>query len=165
MTCSCIEGEWNFKIRALDVKTLEFRDLSKWNLRPPYVLPDKHTVTIIDPLDTSFDIEVNPQGSTIIKNTDLGQSGCLLDGIYCFSAYGCKNCENSSGDIKFTKTEFLGPQLMCKVQTEVVKGDTSYMTKFKQIEGSGKLGLTDQVRDLYSSLSGDLSMVNCSKCC
>lgn len=166
MKCSCIEGEWEFSLTVLDVKTLEYKDLSKWNERTPYVVPDLHQITILDPMDREFVIDVIPQGSTWITNSDLGQPGCLEDGLYCISAYSCRSCVDGTwGETKFSKTEFLGPQMLCKVRTQVAKGDTAPYMKYKQIEASGKLGLTDQMGELYSSLEEDLSMLNCDNCC
>lgn len=167
MTCSCIKGEWIFNVNILDTKNLEFVSRSAWNEEGPYIIPDKHEIAITTPEGKEIKIKVNPTGSTIIKNTDLGlsESDCIEDGIYCFSAYACVSCESGAGDRKFTKQELIAPQLDCSIRQLVAKGKTEFYGRLKEIEASAKLGLSERVNELYMSLEDDVSMESCDKCC
>jgi len=171
MSCSCIKGSaWNFDIEVVDVKTLRYSDYSEWNETHPYVIPDKHTITVTTPRNTKVELEVNPQGSTIISGTDLGFSACIDDGVYCIEAYSCKSCDSGDwGEKKFTKQLAVLPQSDCKVKNLIATGDEStankMSSKLKQIEGLSKIGQDQKVADLYTIFNRELEKLNCSSCC
>lgn len=170
MACSCIKGtSWNFDIECIDVKTLRYTDFSDWNTTEPYVIPDKHVITITTPENKKVDINVNPGGTTIIKHSDLGFSSCIMDGVYCIEAYSCKSCNDDTwGEKKFTKQEAILPQSKCKVDNLRATGSdkaNKMSSKLKQIEGVSKIGQTSKAADLYKIFSRELEKLNCSSCC
>jgi len=167
VACSCIKGDFDFKINTLDVKTLEFVHLSTWQTEGNYTIPDEHEIYITAPdSDQPITLKVNPTGSTIITNSDLGVSSCIEDGIYCIQAKACKSCENGEwGDTEFTKTELIAPQMLCSITQLTAQGKTEFWGRMKEVKASAKLGLTERVKELYSSLDEDLSMESCDKCC
>lgn len=85
--CSCIRGNYNVYVKALDKKTLIYQDLSDWMDEPRYDLPETYTVTVIPPGEsTGVSLELNIRNTNRISEDDLG---CIKDGVWCFQTESC----------------------------------------------------------------------------
>jgi len=87
MNCSCIRGNYNIYVEALDKNTIIYQDLSDWMDDPRYSAPSEYDVQVIPPdgstgkLITLSVLHTNRISSEVI--------GPIEDGIWCFQTESC----------------------------------------------------------------------------
>lgn len=91
--CSCIKGNYNFKLEHLGCNLMLYRDLSVWMTGSGYVIPDTYTLKITLPGRTvPISIQVKTNDINKITPEDLNLRGSSFpDGIYCFEVVSCDN--------------------------------------------------------------------------
>lgn len=168
MNCACIRGtgrKFDFYLELLDCDTLVFTDLSNWMDEEYYTIPEEYPMTITLPNGSKKDVMFKPKSSTIITSSELG-SGCLLDGVYCFTVSSC--------GYTYSRNRGITCSLECKLDTLTSKLDTSvvyskalmdkilrlslYIESFKI---NAEIGKINQATSIFKVLSKELEDVDC----
>lgn len=102
-TCSCIRGNFNIYVKAIDKDTLVYHDLSEWMTDDGYIVPDTYSVTITPPATSKSTTLTLKTGST--NQIGVSELGSLKDGAYCFEVTSC--------GISYKKSVGLFPSLEC----------------------------------------------------
>ena len=125
--CSCIRGNFNFYVEALDKETIIYQDLSDWMDEENYEDPVSYDVTIIPPTKTKGVTLSLLVGST--NRLTSQELGCFLDGIYCFKVTSC--------GVEYIRSKAIFPYLECCVKQ-------AWATLYEQFE--------DQIREVEKHL-------------
>lgn len=101
--CSCIRGNFNCYVEAIDTTTLVYQDLSDWMDEAGYVYPSDYSIQVTFPArKTAKEVFVNTGAITRIANEN---GSVLKDGIYCFQVSSCGNV--------YTRSKALFPNIEC----------------------------------------------------
>lgn len=122
MECTCIRGIYNFYVKAVDIKTLVYKDLSDWMDDDNYIYPEKYPVFITPP-GTSKAEKIELLVSSINK---IDQFGNLKNGIYCFETTSC--------GVKYTKSVAIFPKLECCVKQAWATLGLEFKTRIEEVE-------------------------------
>ena len=104
--CSCIRGNYNFHVEAIDKETLIYQDLSDWMDEERYEYPTDYLVTII-PHATSLgkDLTLSVGDTNKLTSSELGS---VLDGVYCFMTTSCGKA--------YKRSKAIFPHIACCVK-------------------------------------------------
>jgi len=155
--CSCIKGDFNFKILASDFTDIIYQDLSEWMEGDHYLLPESYFVEVIPPGKKTGDkYEVFVNHSSRIKLP------CVRDGIYTFRVESC-------GTI-FERRVGIFPEMECCLLKAKVQGfdidsliEISYMIDELKIQI--ELGSTLSAKDTLEILNKKLRNIKCDCGC
>lgn len=85
--CSCIRGNYNVLVKALDKGTLTYQDFSDWMDEPRYEFPESYIVRIIPPgKGEGVLLELS---TTKVNKLTSKEVGMIKDGMWCFQTESC----------------------------------------------------------------------------
>lgn len=85
--CSCIRGNYNFYVKALDNKTLIYKDMSDWMEEAQYDQPTTYDVVVIPPgesIGKTFEFKVSE-----VNKITTDDFATIKDGVWCFQTVSC----------------------------------------------------------------------------
>jgi len=126
MDCTCIRGIYNFYVRAVDTKTLIYKDASDWMDEDNYIHPSKYTVKMTEPgKGTAESIEL------LVGSQNAIRKESLKDGIYCFETDSCGK--------HYKKSVAIFPHLACCVKQAWATMGIDFKSRIEEVESYLKM--------------------------
>lgn len=127
--CSCIRGNYNYHVEAVDSKTILYQDLSDWMDDEGYVYPQNYEVMVTPPLKfTPIPLSVDTGSFTKITSSEIGE---VRDGIYCFQTSSCGHT--------YMRTKAIFPKIECCVKQAWVTLGPDKHEEIESVENHLKL--------------------------
>lgn len=163
--CSCIRGNYDFKLEPISSDKITYQDLSDW--MEEYSLPIFYNVAVSSTSSNEeVPVRIDLPGVSVLRPSELGLSTEYegMDGFYCFEAFSCGQ--------SYKRIKAITYILDCKLDYMIAEG----------LENQGALKLADKIEryikavhynaernflkeaDFYYKLAEkELSCINC-KC-
>lgn len=124
--CSCIRGDYDFRLEALGPDKFSYQDLSDW--MEEYSLPLFYNIAV-STNGGEAPVRINLPGVTVIEPSKLGLSTPYAgsDGFYCFESFSCGQ--------SYKRIKAITYQLDCKLDYMIAEG----------LENPGALNLADKI--------------------
>ena len=124
LPCNCIKGFYNCTVKAVDLETIIYQDLSIWMEDANYQVPQEYTVKVSFPgRSEKVAFTANTKCSVSIPKDVLG---CLLDGIYCFEVESC--------GVTYNKNVAIFPNLRCCLKQAKIEKWEEYKDEIRDID-------------------------------
>lgn len=180
MVCGCIAGRFDFTFGVRGEDHFIYQDLSVWEEGEGYQIPPYYTVRVKSPTAKDYkDIQVRTGGSFLIDKAELGVTGCIPDGVYCFRVESGVDCSSVGCGLQYDAYRMLTTLIECRL----MKSQVYYMDGKGEIpsEKSGSLDLIDMkiesskfqaeignfsmAQDEYKVANKMLDILNCENSC
>lgn len=127
--CSCIRGNYNFYVEAIDKATIIYQDLSDWMDEDGYVVPSEYVVRITPPVE-SAGVDILMRVGHINRLTEV-ELGCIRDGIYCFRVTSCGE--------RYIRSKAIFPHIECCIKQAWATLGIEWQEKIEEVENHLRL--------------------------